>query len=651
MAGGALVGLPGLLVVALGFSGGGFFAGTTARAATALALILLLWVTLAERPFEGLNGLGVLAGGSLALFATWALASSSWSDAPARALLEFDRALLYLLTLLLFGLGAWTPARARWLLRILALAFVAVCLAGLATRCLPGLWPVELGEAPERLSFPIGYWNALGVAAAVGAVLCVHLTSSEREPPAARALGAAALPLLATALLLTFSRGAILAAGIGLLTYALVARPRLLASGLLAWVPAAAVAVVAAYRADLLATPGYGTPAGAAQGARLALVLVVCAVAGAALRMIAAPLDSRLVGLRLPKRKRRIALVVTCLVLVVGGAASGYVLDVPARASAAYENFTRGGLRPDKLDVRGRLADTTSSGRIENWRVALSEWRLEPLHGRGAGTFQTLWTRDRRTDLEVKDAHSLYLEVLAELGLVGLVLLATTLGALLLGVAIRCRGPERAVFGAGLAAMVTWTAQAGIDWLWELPAVTIWLFAMGGALLAVQSPAAPGSRVGPGGLTRVSIGLGCLVLAVTPALIAVSQYQLDRGVRAFKSGDCEGAIDAALASTAAVGARPEPFEIMAYCDARVGDGGLAVRSMEAAVARDPNSWELHYGLALVRGAAGLDPRPAARDALALNPRGELAQEGVDAFSTADRKAWERRARSARLPLP
>ena len=36
--------------------------------------------------------------------------------------------------------------------------------------------------------------------------------------------------------------------------------------------------------------------------------------------------------------------------------------------------------------------------------------------------------------------------------------------------------------------------------------------------------------------------------------------------------------------------------------------------------RDPADWEYRYALALVRGAARRDPRPAAADALRLNPK-------------------------------
>ena len=246
------------------------------------------------------------------------------------------------------------------------------------------------------------------------------------------------------------------------------------------------------------------------------------------------------------------------------------------------------------------------------------------------------------------DGHSLYVEVLGELGLVGLVLLLTAIGTLLAGTAARVRGPDRALYAAVLAVLVAWALHAGIDWDWEMPAVTLWVFALGGAALA--SAAGRRSLV-PGRTVRVALALGCLVLAVTPALVARSQTRLDDAVRAFKAGDCGEGVDASLDSIEALGARPEPFEILAFCDVRLGLGDLAVQAMEQAVERDPRNWEVHYGLALVRGAQGLDPRGPARRAVELNPQSVIALAAEEGFaSTDDPQTWRRRARRARLPI-
>jgi hypothetical protein len=153
----------------------------------------------------------------------------------------------------------------------------------------------------------------------------------------------------------------------------------------------------------------------------------------------------------------------------------------------------------------------------------------------------------------------------------------------------------------------------------------------------------------PGRLARVVIGLGCLVVAVTPLRVAAAQSRLDASVAAFKRGDCPRAIDQGLDSLSAVAARPEPREVIGFCDVRLGVPQLAVRQLRDAVDQDPRFWEYHYALGLVLAANGRDPRPELRQALRRNPRERLAREGVRRFATANPRLWRARAQNARLP--
>jgi hypothetical protein len=214
---------------------------------------------------------------------------------------------------------------------------------------------------------------------------------------------------------------------------------------------------------------------------------------------------------------------------------------------------------------------------------------------------------------------------------------------------LRARGPDRAIYAALAAMAVAWLIHAGLDWDWEMPAVTLWLFALGGLALA-RSPEAPRALGRPPRTVRVALGFACIVLAIAPAQIYLSQKSLDSSVRAFQTRDCATAIDAALDSIDALPARAEPFEILGYCDVRLGNPKLGVRAMSEAVERDPHDWRLQYGLALVRGAAGMSPKAAARRAVRLNPREQMARDARDAFRTNDPQKWKRRALSARLPI-
>ena len=116
------------------------------------------------------------------------------------------------------------------------------------------------------------------------------------------------------------------------------------------------------------------------------------------------------------------------------------------------------------------------------WHVAWKEAAAAPLVGRGAGTFELAWVQRGPVEIDVRDAHSVYLETLAELGVVGLALLLCALAPPL---AIALRGPVAApAAAAGAGAYVAFVVHAGIDWDWEMPAVTVAGLFCGASLIA-----------------------------------------------------------------------------------------------------------------------------------------------------------------------
>ena len=293
----------------LAFNGGGYFAGVTGAVAAALGLVLVLRLTLADEPFAGLGRMAIAAVAALGLFAGLVLASAIWSDAPARAMIEFDRALLYWLALFLFASLGYSIRRLAWATRLVALAILAICAVSLTTRLLPDLLATQEGFEIERLSYPLTYWNALGLLASLGTLLCFHLTASEREPGPVRVAAAAALPVLAGCLFFTFSRGAVAALALGLILYVLAARPYALLSALLATAPAVAVVLASAYGAEALSGDNPTSPLAVDQGGDVALVLALCVVGAGALRWLLLLLDAR-VGAALSRRRpsRRMAI-------------------------------------------------------------------------------------------------------------------------------------------------------------------------------------------------------------------------------------------------------------------------------------------------------------------------------------------------------
>jgi O-antigen ligase len=130
----------------------------------------------------------------------------------------------------------------------------------------------------------------------------------------------------------------------------------------------------------------------------------------------------------------------------------------------------------------GRLA-SVQSNRYAYWKVAATAFADRPLQGEGAGSFRATWLRERDFLESVRDAHSLYLETAAELGLGGLLALAVLIG----GCAVAAVRAGPALPGAA-AALAAFALHAGIDWDWEMPALTLVALALAGRLIAAGEP-------------------------------------------------------------------------------------------------------------------------------------------------------------------
>jgi O-antigen ligase len=144
----------------------------------------------------------------------------------------------------------------------------------------------------------------------------------------------------------------------------------------------------------------------------------------------------------------------------------GLVAVAAAGATAAVVVATRGG---------GSLVEN----RLRYWDVAWADYLDHPLLGSGAGTFGDYWLSSGAGPGFTRTAHSLYVQSLAELGPVGL-LLALAVVAVPLVALVRRRDPLVAV---AAAAYIAYVFHTGIDWDWEMPAVTLAGLFCGAAML------------------------------------------------------------------------------------------------------------------------------------------------------------------------
>jgi hypothetical protein len=633
---------PGVLIVSFAFSAGGYFPAAPAVAAILLGLALVLRVTLVDEPFAGVSRPLAIAAAALGSFAVWTLLSGSWSHAPGRSLLEFDRTFVYLLLLVLCGCSARNANRLRWMAGAVAVATLVVAVAALATRLFPDRFPISIPAIGEsNLAYPLTYSNALGILCVLGAILALYFASSTRLPRGVRALGAAALPIHATTVYLTLSRGPVAAAIVGVVAFVVLGRSRGVISALAATLPTSVIAVASAYHHELLTSNHPQSAAAAAQGHTVAAVLVLCVVSAAVIRMLLTTVDDRLARFSLPPARRRPVLAGAWAAFVVAVVAFAVAVDAPAKISDQYDRFVASGQASPTTDIRQSIFSTANRGLVDNWTVALDAFKDAPLAGQGAGTYETWWYANRparQAGYPVTDAHSLYLETLAELGLVGFVLLAVALVAILFALAPFGRGGNRTLYAALFSVVLAWAVHAGIDWDWEMPAVTAGVFALGGAALAAHE-----RDIGLGWVSqaaRVSIGVLLLVGAVAPVLVLNSQRQLSAARDALRAGDCTRAVDRAAASVSTLSNRPEPYEILGLCQAKRGRPGLAVPAFRKATKNDPDYWRYHYELATVQGASGIDPRGELQRAHKLDPTNATVNDLIKSIPPGETASWD-----------
>ncbi len=113
------------------------------------------------------------------------------------------------------------------------------------------------------------------------------------------------------------------------------------------------------------------------------------------------------------------------------------------------------------------------SNRPDFWRVSLKAFRDNPIGGLGQDNWSRFYLLDRRSGEQPKWTHSVELRLLAHTGIVGLLLFATFLVALL-AAALRGRQPRTvpqetaAAAAIALLPLVVWTVHGSLDWFWEI---------------------------------------------------------------------------------------------------------------------------------------------------------------------------------------
>jgi UDP-GlcNAc:undecaprenyl-phosphate GlcNAc-1-phosphate transferase len=622
--------LPLVLPLALGLGLSPFFSGfydSRIWVPAGLALVVLVTAGVIARPLR-IGRTAVLALVGLGGLAVWALASSLWADSIEQAVVEGNRWIVATALLAAVLLLVRTDRSAIWLVG--ALTATAVVVAGDTLVRMLGSDGASL-FIDGRLDGPLGYINGQASFYLLAVWPCIAL-AEQRRWPALSGLGLGAASLLASLVVLSQSRGIAIAALLsGILVLAVIpGRVRR------AWALVVLAASILLVLPSLLDVYEFGrassVPADVSSGAATAALL---AALGAAVVWGLASLGAkRSQAALLRLRPAAAGMLIAALVVGVGVAvASGD--QISRTLDEQYTSFVRLGIEPQGSGVAS--ADTTrlASGagtRYDYWRIAWGAFRERPVLGVGAGNYDRPYFERRATTEDVRQPHSVELQALSELGLVGALMLAMFVAALALGVARLSRVARRSASARFLAvaatgAVVAWLVHTSVDWIHLLPGVTGVALAFAGVLL-MRRPSPDTAVAAPGARRLQTRFASALIVAVALAVAGVSlsrqglaeHFRLsaqralaERPADALRNADRSLRLDPEAVSS---------YYVKAAALARFNQPAAARRALLSAAEREPHdfvTWALLGDLAVRTGDLAR-ARSAYDRAIKLNPR-------------------------------
>lgn len=580
--------LLGLLpVLLLGASRGGYFPGSWGWASFILLVVAAVSLV-GTRAVPGRRALLLLA--FLAAHAAWTLTSVTWSHWPTQTALDSQRNLVYVAGFI----AAIIVVRRSTLAALAGGCATAIALLSgyaLLTRLLPERLGVYDPIAGYRLSEPIGYWNSLGLLCAMGMLLAIGLACSSRKRWVHVAAGTAVAIESAT-LYFTFSRGGVAAVAVGALALVVIERERIRALVLTLGVVAACIPIVAlASRAEALTHVNQPIAAASAQGHALLWKVALLAPAAGLVVLLLSPLADRAQASRATRRAvgalTGIAIVAAIVLVTVRYGSP----DTIARRVA--DRFTAPGADTGG-DLTKHYLDLSSSGRNTQSRIAWDTWLDNPVIGTGSGTYERsfLLVRDYG---KVRDAHNLYAQTLAELGVIGFVLLAGFIAATFSTLRRARLVPGAA--GAG-AAFFVWALHSAVDWNWQITSVTLpaMLLAAGLAVACRSTREPERARVWP---HRVALA-GVTALGAAALIGLAGNLYVSKATAALESGRPEQALaDARRARTFAPWSTT-PWLRIAQAETMMGDNRAARAALTHATGMDRRDWSLWLELAYVQ---------------------------------------------------
>ena len=626
-------GLATIVFVALAASEGGF-APTTWYPAALFVLGLLAVCAVGLRYGMRLRLSDALRVALIALiaFTAWSFLSMTWADVPATAWDGANRTLLYLLVFALFVVQPWRASTGA-----LLLAAHSVAIAVLAFVTLGDLASSDdplLGLIHGRLVEPTGYQNATAALLLASFFPALLLASRREIPWWARGVLLAAAGVLLEVAILPQSRGSVVALPIVALLFVALApgRARLLLVG-------APVGVAALFAHQPLfdlysVVVDGGDVTGAFDDAYRVVVLsaIGLLVFGTALGLVERSVTPPAkLGTYAARASGLTAGVAAVVAVVVALNATGNPITW---ADERWEDFKSGD--PGQIGEDTRFGGTLGSNRYDFWRVAMDRFGDDPLIGIGVEQFEVDYVRERESDEEPSNPHSLEVRIVSQTGIVGSLLFA---GFLVAGVAGALRARRRggdslagAVAAAGLTSFAYWFVHGSGDWFWEFPGLSAPVFAW----LAISGALDPGESGEDEGATarrRTPFAIGGAILAAVVAVSLLLPWAAARDVEIAAEhwpADPDAAFERLDRARGLNPLSDEADSVAGTIAIRLDDPERAEAAFLSAADRNAHSWYTQLMLGTLQATGG-DRRVAIghlQAALALTPQDPLVQDAL-----------------------